>query len=166
MRRDESSKKPVRLNKFLQNSDKKYMTLRLTLLGVLPFLLLSKSAQPAQPQGTIIQVLTKLRMNSAEPPSAKDYFIDVGRRLGVKEGDIFEVLRPYSVMDHTTGEVTELLTIPLAEVKVFLVGEHSSIARVVAYRDPQTLPVLEYTSILLGDEARLKSSLPSTEPSS
>ncbi len=99
-------------------------------------------------------------MSVGEISAPKDYYIDLGEQNGVKVGDIFTVSRVMSVLNESTGDSTNLLRIPLGEVKVFLVGEFSSIARLTAPVDPKELPVLNYPLVMLGDEVELKTILP------
>jgi len=110
--------------------------------------------------GSIIQVSRKLRMTSAETSPPKDYYIDLGEQHGIKVGDILTVSRVMAVVNENTGDSHSVLHIPLAEVKVFLVGENASVARLAAPVDAKDLPVLNYPSVMLGDEVELKTSLP------
>lgn len=134
----------------------------LSLTLVLLFQPQTSQAQPAPLEGNVVHVSRLLRMTNTEPIAAKDYYIDLGQKQGVKEGDTFNAYREFAMLDEVTGEASSLMKIPVGELKVFFVGEMASIAKLSAVRGPDA-PKLYYSSILMGDRVVAKQSLP-TDP--
>lgn len=99
-------------------------------------------------------------MSANEPASAKDFYVDLGERQGMKLGDILEVFRVKPVLNGVTGDASNFVKIHLGEIKIILLGEFSSIGRINAVTDPKELPVLDHAGFMLGDEVEPKSSLP------
>ncbi len=123
-------------------------------------LVVSGISASAATTGSVIQVSRKLRMSASEPPAPRDYYLDLGQLNGVKVGDLFTVFRVMAVMNENTGDSTNILRIPLGELKVILAGDYTSIARMAAPIDLRELPVMNYPIVMLGDEVELKTSLP------
>lgn len=130
-------------------------------LGILIFSVLFSEISFASPQqGSIIYISRKLKMSSSEPATAKDFYVDLGERQGLKLGDILEVFRVTPVLNGVTGDASNFVRIHLGDIKIILLGEFSSIGRVNAVVDPKDLPVLDHSSFMLGDAVEPKSSLP------
>ncbi len=99
-------------------------------------------------------------MQANEPTPAKEFFIDIGARDGVREGDTLEVSRSIPVVEAQTAGSFHEMKVILGEIKVTLVGQTSSLARVQRIKPPAELPPMEFFSFVLGDQVELKSSLP------
>lgn len=110
--------------------------------------------------GSIIQVTRKLRMSANETLPPKDYFLDLGQRNGVKVGDVYEVTRQIPITNAFAGGAWHLMKVTLGEVKIYAVGESTSVGRVEVERDPSSLPAMEYQSFMIGDGVQLKTNLP------
>jgi hypothetical protein len=99
-------------------------------------------------------------MQANEPAPPKEYFVDIGARDGVRDGDVLEVSRKVPVVEAQTAGSFHVLKVVLGEVKVTLVGETSAVARVHHIKPPTELPPMEFFSFVLGDQVELKSGLP------
>jgi hypothetical protein len=132
--------------------------MKLNILWILALVL--SSAASAATQGVIIQVARRLAMQANEPAPPKEYFVDIGARDGVREGDTLEVSRSIPVVEAQTAGSFHVMKVVLGEVKVTLVGETSSLARVLRLKPPSELPPMEFFSFVLGDQVELKSGLP------
>jgi hypothetical protein len=99
-------------------------------------------------------------MQANEPAPPKEYFVDIGARDGVREGDLLEVSRSIPVVEAQTAGSFHVMKVVLGEVKVTLVGETSALARVERLRPPSELPPMEFFSFVLGDQVELKTGLP------
>ena len=106
--------------------------------------------------GYVINVSHGFKMAEAEPTPPRDYYLDLGTRDGIKNGDLLEVSRQVSVPNASWGGTNHLLRVVLAEVKVLVVGETASIARVTTRREAAELPTLNFSSILVGDSVGAK----------
>ena len=114
----------------------------------------------ATAMGTIIQVARRLRMSYSEPVPPKDYFIDLGERDGLKEGDRVEVYRYVPVPNRMASGDWHVMKVTLGELKIKQVGESTSVARYEREREINSLPAMEYQSLMLGDQVILKTGLP------
>lgn len=133
----------------------------LYLIFILGFSLVTEAihAAPAS-DGTIIYVSRKLRMSSSEGAPPRDFYIDLGQHQGLKLGDILTVTRVQPILNGVTGDSNNFIRVVLGEIKVTMLGEFSSIARVLSHTDPNELPVMDYPGFMLGDVVKPKSSLP------
>ncbi|MFM8314874.1 MAG: hypothetical protein ACKOA8_11365 [Deltaproteobacteria bacterium] len=114
----------------------------------------------ATAMGTIIQVARRLRMSYSEPVPPKDYFIDLGERDGLKVGDRVEVYRYVPVPNRMASGDWHVMKVTLGELKIKQVGESTSVARYEREREINSLPAMEYQSLMLGDQVILKTGLP------
>ena len=117
---------------------------------------------PLPGAGSIIQITRALRMSNSEAMAPKDFYLDVGHRHGVKEGDILEVYRWLPVNNVFLGAPYHLVKVMLGEVRITIVEDSTSIARLHRYREAKELPAMESPSIMLGDQVKVnsKTSLP------
>lgn len=99
-------------------------------------------------------------MQANEPAPPKEFFIDIGSRDGLREGDLLEVSRKIPVVEAQTAGSFHIMKVVMGEVKVTLVGETSALARVHRIKAPTELPPLEFNSFVLGDQVEMKSGLP------
>lgn len=126
--------------------------------NLFPFLLLiivglsvMEVSSVAAVEGSIVQVSRRLRMSAKDPIAPKDYYIDLGESVGVKIGDLFKIYRVIAVVNMASGYSPNLVRIPLGELKVILVGEHTSVGRLSARVVATELPSLDYPDFMLGD---------------
>jgi hypothetical protein len=110
--------------------------------------------------GTLIQVTRRLRMSFNDPVPPKDFFIDLGTRNGVKVGDVFEVSRHLPVNNALSGSPWHLMRIVLGEIRIYAVGESTAVGRAEIEREPSSLPAMDYSVFMVGDEVQLKTNLP------
>lgn len=114
----------------------------------------------AQSNGAIIQVARRLRMSYSEPMPPKDYFIDLGQRDGLKVGDVLEVFRYVPVPNRMASGDWHVMKVSVGELIVKQVGESTSVARTERERELNSLPAMEYQSLMLGDQVSVKTGLP------
>jgi len=133
---------------------KSFIVAYLLLCWILPI-----NGYAAKP-GSILNVSHALRMSSSEPEPARDYFVDLGARDGLKEGDVLTVSRQLYVGSANWSGPNHLIRVALGEVKVITLGETASIARAVGTRPAAELPSLDYPGFLIGDAVEAKTDLP------
>ena len=114
----------------------------------------------ATASGTVIQVARRLRMSYSEPMPPKDYFIDLGERDGLKVGDTIEAFRYVPVPSRMASGDWHVMRVTLGELKVKQVGESTSVARFEKERELNSLPAMDYQSLMLGDQVIVKTGLP------
>jgi len=127
----------------------------------LSFICLSTLTFADRQSGSIIQVQRKIRMSDAEELSPKEYFIDMGSRDGLTEGESLQVFRYVPVVNGQSGGPWHVLRINIGSLKVAFVGETSSLAREENGRDLASLPPLEYKTFMMGDEVARRTVLQS-----
>lgn len=127
----------------------------------LSLILLSMVCLADRQSGTIIQVQRKIRMSDAEALSPKEYFIDMGSRDGLAEGDSLQVFRYVPVVNGQSGGPWHILRVHIGDLKVAFVGETSSLAREEDGRNLASLPPLEYKTFMMGDEVARRTVLQS-----
>jgi len=115
-------------------------------------LLLHSTSSFSRDLGNIIQVQRKIRMSDAEPISPKEYFVDMGSRDGLKEGESLEVYRSIPVINGQGGGPWHLMRVKIGDLRVAHVGETSALAREEQGRNIASLPPMEYQTFMLGDE--------------
>lgn len=109
---------------------------------------------------SIIQVNRPLRMRAKDPVPAREFYFDLGRRDGLREGMVLEVVRTMSVVDGRTGSVGYPLRMLLGELVVVGVDERVGWGRAYRVRNPQDLPTLDLAGFIVGDEVRVKTRSP------
>jgi len=115
-------------------------------------------------EGSIIHVGRRLRMAASEPASAREYYLDVGKRQGLSDGEIVDIYREIPVTDQLAGGSPRLMRLPLGELKIVVAGEVTSLARLHRAASPETIPTSELALPMVGDRLRPKTRLPSTQP--
>lgn len=110
--------------------------------------------------GTIIQVSRRLRMSNVEPNPPKDFFIDMGTRDGVREGDVMTVYRFVPVLNVLAGAPHQLLRVVLGEIKILSAGESVAVGRVLQERAPNELPAMDSQAFMMGDQVERVGSAP------
>ena len=110
--------------------------------------------------GSIVQVTRQLKMLNDEDLPPKNFFLDIGSRDGVRQGEVYEVTRLIPVLNSAVGAPHSLMTISLGELEILQVGEGTSLARVKDTVDAYELPAMESSTFMIGDQVRRKSSLP------
>lgn len=99
-------------------------------------------------------------MTTAEGLPPKDFFIDIGSREGIRDGDILTVYRVMPVINGLAGTPYHLMRVPLGELRVMTTGEAVSMGRLHVQRDINEMPAMVSQQFMLGDQVQLKSSLP------
>ncbi|MBI1861231.1 MAG: hypothetical protein HYR96_09975 [Deltaproteobacteria bacterium] len=112
--------------------------------------LLSASSEAA-PSGTIVQIAHRLPMSGAEKPLPRDFYVDLGAKHGLKEGDKIQVSRLIPVMQSMSGQPASLVRLPMGEAAVLRVSDFVSLARTTQLVPPSQLPSMNYYQFMLGD---------------
>ena len=108
----------------------------------------------------VVAVGPRFRMSNQEPLPPKDYYVDLGRRDGLKEGDALTVYREVVPMHGQLGLLQYPVRVLIGEAVVMAVGEKGSFVRQANAKPAGALPFSEFPSFMLGDEVQTKTSLP------
>ncbi len=99
---------------------------------------------------TVFEVRRQLAMSNAEK-THKDYYIHAGSENGIKEGQVYDVLRKVPLYDSFRNRSVGELSIKVAKLQVIFTDKNVSVARFHQDFSRQNLPVLDDNFILLGD---------------
>lgn len=98
----------------------------------------------------VIQVKKNLPLTRAEKPRT-DYYLNSGKRAGVKPGMIYPVYRRAPIHDPYFHRSRGDLLVHVADLLVFHVETEVSVARLHALTDPETRPLLDEPAVMVGD---------------
>lgn len=87
--------------------------------------------------------------NEKEP--SRDFYVDLGTRQGIKEGDTLEVSRQFPVLYSMSGQPWQLIQLVLGEATVIATGESVSLVRTKRLVDASKLPATNYRQFMVGD---------------
>lgn len=127
-------------------------------LLIVASLFLSVSLPAAE--GVIVHAARKLRLSYAEPLPPKDFYVNLGSRDGLREGDQLQVRRRLGVPNFQSDGSVHLVTVSLGFMQIIALGETACIAREQSVAPASTLPALQYMGFMVGDEVLAKTGLP------
>lgn len=134
---------------------KPFLPVFLNFLVFLVFLLfLMSPLAAANPSGTIIQISHRLPMSASEIKPPRDFYMDLGAKHGVKDGDRIQVSRLVPVMQTMSGQPSHLVQFVLGEATVLKTSDFISLARTLNLVDSKQLPAMNYYQFMLGDSVR------------
>lgn len=129
---------------------------------LLSILVVTFAAEPNFAQDTsepsrsmVIQVKKSLPLSRAEAPR-KDFYLNVGARQGVQSGWIYPVYRRAAIHDPFFNLSKGDLLVHVADLQVYHVEDQVSVAKVHAYTDPNSRPILDEPAIMVGDAFGVK----------
>lgn|GEM_PF-1543441 len=91
--------------------------------------------------------------NEGETPH-RDFYVNLGAAQGVREGDALEVLRRVPSYDATNQKLYRDITFPIARLRVIHSEPNAAIARLDKMLDGAKVPVIEPSSVMIGDLVR------------
>ena len=118
------------------------------------FLCLLSVSLVAQVDGEVIQIQRAIRMRNEDPLPPKTYVVSVGKAHGIAASSIFKVTRLVPVLNAVAGGPSELLEVPVTELRIIQLGEKISIATENEGRQPSSLSE-DLSTIALGDRITL-----------
>lgn len=105
---------------------------------------------------TVFDVRKNLRLNEKDPVY-HDYYINAGTNQGLRKGLLVNVQRRLPFKDSSLSKVQEELIVDVAELEVIHVQRSFSIARLHRSLLGKASPILDYSSIMVGDKADMGS---------
>ena len=103
----------------------------------------------------ITEVRKKLQMKSTDPV-IRDYYLNGGTNLGIKEGALIKVFRNVPLADPNRQEAQEHVILPVGVIKIIYADRLNSIGRVLTLSKSETHPVLESENFMVGDRLELR----------
>jgi hypothetical protein len=106
----------------------------------------------------VYSVYQKLNLGNADEVPQKDYYVNMGSNVGLKEGSVLEVMRKVSSYDLLSEQLYRDLTFPIAQIKVIHVEPTEAIARLEKFLPAEKTPAITPRAIMVGDSVREKAS--------
>lgn len=102
-------------------------------------------------EGRVIEAINVWENGDRSPkqPPVVDYYIDLGRKDGIKKDLLFQVFRPLIISD------SYAIRALVGKVKVVIVYDDISIVRVHSLEPVVSRPLLDYDVVMIGDYVKL-----------
>jgi hypothetical protein len=130
------------------------MPLRLTKLLIV--LLAHLAGTSAFADLTVFDVRKNFPMTNGEK-TFKDYYINGGAEMGIKQGMVITVNRRRALYDAYQNKSLGNLKVPVGKLKVIHVQNGVSVARLFSSFSRENIPGLEFDFILVGDQLDMAS---------
>lgn len=127
-----------------------------TFFLVLFFLVLKLPNAFADDNPTIFDVRRSLPMEPSEP-TFHDFYINAGPEVGFRVGMVMNVIRSMPVHDPIQNKQQATLNITVGKVRVIHVEKGIAVARLVSEVPSSDRPVLDFESVMIGDQVDLTS---------
>jgi len=103
---------------------------------------------------TVFDTRKTLTLSDAEPVY-RDYYVNIGKGDGVREGSILDVYRKIPVVDIYRNKTPGDLVIQIARLKVIHAQDQMSVARIYQEENSKNIPVVQFEKVMLGDRVEL-----------
>ena len=126
-------------------------------LSIIVFVLcFTVGAQEVFASTSVFYIKKSLMMKNDENPQ-HDYYINAGTEAGLKKGMVIKVHRKVPFQDTGVIKLTEQLEVPVVELKLIHVQGKLSVGRIHKNLIDRNSPVLDYSTVMLGDSVNLGS---------
>jgi hypothetical protein len=95
-----------------------------------------------------------LHMGNPDEPNAKDLYINMGSRNGLKVGSIVEILKTVSTYDLSSKRLFREITFPFGKAKIIHADDDVAVARVIQLNPASETPVAVPYNVQVGDSIR------------
>lgn len=102
----------------------------------------------------IFEVRKKLQMTSQDP-IIRDYYVNAGQAMGLKQGAFVNVFRKVPLADPFKQETQAHVELPVGVMKVIYSDRTMAIGRIQTIRTPKENPVLDGDVFMVGDRIDL-----------
>jgi hypothetical protein len=100
---------------------------------------------------TVYSVYNALDLGNPGEKPVKDFYVNMGRSHGVREGTILEVLRRTPTYDAVSEKLYKEVTFPIARLKVIHVEPTAAIARLEKMLPEEKTPAVNPRAVMVGD---------------
>ncbi len=105
---------------------------------------------------TVIEIRKNLLLDAADI-SYKDYYLNGGAEVGLKEGMIVTLTRKLTLHNGPANKPVGDLVVPVGKLKIIFVQKRIAVARFFSTISRQNLPMLDYATVMIGDSVDLSS---------
>lgn len=100
----------------------------------------------------IYSIAQELPMGYAKEKKIKNYYVNIGKAQGIKDGTMLDVFRIQSELNPYESNKRYSYKIKIGEMKVIHSDQEAAIARVEKMRDDEDLPIFEFQDLIIGDQ--------------
>lgn len=100
----------------------------------------------------IYSIAQELPMGYAKEKKIKNYYINIGKSQGIKDGTMLDVFRVQSELNPYESNKRYNYKIKIGELKVIHSDQEAAIGRIEKMRDDEDLPIFEFQDLIIGDQ--------------
>jgi hypothetical protein len=121
------------------------------LFPILFFILAAAATAQAHPSDFIVfDVRKTLPLHDGETVY-RDYYVNIGTEIGVKDGSILAVYRRIPVVDVYRNKAQGDLIVPVGHLRVIHTQKSMSVCRLASRANESQVPVVDYEAVMMGD---------------
>lgn len=122
-----------------------------TLLIVLFLPFMSAQSTAADADFVVYSVYRPVDLGLPNTKPEKDFYINMGTKHGLKNGNMLEVSRRTPTYDVTNKKLFQDVTFPIAKLRVIHVEDSASIARLNEMLPYESTPSISPNTVMVGD---------------
>jgi hypothetical protein len=107
---------------------------------------------------TVYSVYKALDLGNPGEIPQKDYYVNMGRTQGIREGSVLDVMRRNPTYDVVAEKLYKDVTFPIAKLKVIHVEPGASIARLEKMLTVEKTPAITPRAVMVGDLVKIAGS--------
>lgn len=107
---------------------------------------------------TVYGVYKALDLGNANEIPQKDFYVNMGKSNGVREGTVLEVMRRTPTYDAVSEKLYKEVTYPIAKLKVIHSENNAAIARLDKLLPPEKTPATNPRAVMVGDLVKIAGS--------
>jgi len=122
----------------------------------------SSRAMAYEKEFTVFDMRKTLPLHD-DDPVYRDYYVNIGSDSGVQVGAILAIYRHVPVIDIYRNKAEGDLVVPIGHMKVIQVQKSMSVCRVASIASEKQIPVVQYETVMMGDQVRVAENAPPEE---
>jgi hypothetical protein len=104
---------------------------------------------------TVYSVYKALDLGNPGEIPQKDFYVNMGKIQGVREGSVLEVSRRASTYDLVSEKLYKEVVFPIARLKVIHVESNAAVARLEKMLSPEKTPAITPRAVMVGDLVKM-----------
>ena len=104
----------------------------------------------------IYSIIQDVPMGEDNEIVKKNFYVNIGKKQGVREGITLDVLRTVSVQDQYKSKARYNHDIKIGELEVIHAEEGNSIGILKSLRNDEKTPYFEVSKFMIGDQVNIK----------
>lgn len=119
---------------------------------ITPLLIVMMASATYAKDFIIYSIAQELPMGYAKEKKIKNYYVNIGKAQGIKEGTLLDVFRVQSELNPYESNKRYTYKIKIGEMKVIHSDQEAAIGRIEKMRDDDDLPLFEFQDLIIGDQ--------------